>query len=38
MLEMGKAARLEYEELYGPKRNYEILMDIYRRAMRMNQS
>jgi glycosyltransferase involved in cell wall biosynthesis len=29
---MGRAARAEYEAKYTPKRNYPMLMDIYRRA------
>jgi glycosyltransferase involved in cell wall biosynthesis len=33
MEEMGKAARLEYEEKYTAERNYAMLMDIYRQAI-----
>ena len=33
MLEMGKAARAEYEALYTPERNVTQLEGIYRRAM-----
>ena len=31
---MGRNARREYEEKYTPERNYEMLMNIYRSAMR----
>jgi glycosyltransferase involved in cell wall biosynthesis len=34
MVKMGKEARREYEKKYTAKRNYEILMDIYERALR----
>jgi glycosyltransferase involved in cell wall biosynthesis len=30
---MGRAARAEYEAKYQPSTNYDMLMDIYRRAM-----
>jgi hypothetical protein len=33
MSEMGRAARAEYEDKYQPSKNYEMLMDIYRRAI-----
>jgi glycosyltransferase involved in cell wall biosynthesis len=33
MSEMGRAARAEYEAKYQPSKNYEMLMDIYRRAI-----
>jgi glycosyltransferase involved in cell wall biosynthesis len=33
MLEMGRAARAEYEAKYTPERNYRILMDIYEEAI-----
>ena len=33
MLEMGRAARAEYELRYTPQRNHEQLMAIYRRAI-----
>jgi glycosyltransferase involved in cell wall biosynthesis len=33
MLEMGRAARAEYDAKYTPKRNYRILMDIYEEAI-----
>jgi len=33
MKQMGRAARLRYEELYTPERNLAILMEIYKRAM-----
>jgi glycosyltransferase involved in cell wall biosynthesis len=32
-LEMGKNARLLYEKKYTPERNYELLMEIYNRAI-----
>ena len=34
MTEMGREARREYEEKYTAERNYELLMQIYERAMR----
>ena len=34
MAAMGRAARAEYEAKYTAKRNYQLLMEIYRRAMR----
>lgn len=34
MQAMGRAARAEYEARYTADRNYEMLMDIYRRAIR----
>ncbi|MBW1929009.1 MAG: glycosyltransferase family 4 protein [Deltaproteobacteria bacterium] len=33
MAEMGREARREYEEKYTAERNYEMLMQIYRRVM-----
>lgn len=33
MRRMGAAARQEYERLYTPERNYQMLMDIYRDAI-----
>jgi len=30
---MGREARREYEQKYTAERNYEMLMEIYRRAM-----
>jgi len=33
MQEMGQEARREYEEKYTAERNYEMLMEIYQRAM-----
>jgi len=33
MREMGKEARREYEEKYTAERNYQLLMDIYHRAI-----
>jgi len=33
MLRMGRNARKEYEELYSPERNYEVLSDIYSQAL-----
>ncbi|HID8536467.1 TPA: glycosyltransferase family 4 protein [Stenotrophomonas maltophilia] len=33
MKQMGRAARLRYEEMYTPERNLEILMEIYMSAM-----
>ena len=36
MQKMGKAARKEYEEKYTPQRNLEILLGIYREAIREN--
>jgi len=32
--EMGREARREYEQKYTAERNYEMLMEIYRRAMK----
>ena len=34
MAEMGRNARREYELKYTAERNYELLMQIYRRAMK----
>ncbi len=34
MRAMGLNARLEYEAKYTPERNYELLLDIYRRVAR----
>jgi glycosyltransferase involved in cell wall biosynthesis len=34
---MGANARREYEEKYTPERNYEMLIDIYKRAIEMNR-
>jgi len=33
MMEMGRAARAEYEAKYTPERNYPMLINVYRRAM-----
>lgn len=33
MDEMGVAARKDFEERYGEEKNYEVLMDVYRRAV-----
>lgn len=33
MNSMGRQARSEYEQKYTPERNYQILMEIYRRAL-----
>ncbi|MBC7871861.1 MAG: glycosyltransferase [Chitinophagaceae bacterium] len=33
MLRMGQAARIEYEGKYTPKRNHQILIDIYKDAI-----
>jgi len=33
MAEMGKAARREYEEKYTAERNYQMLMEIYQKAI-----
>jgi len=33
MREMGREARREYERKYTPERNYEMLMEIYHKAM-----
>lgn len=33
MLRMGQAARAEYEAMYTPERNYDMLMDIYEDAI-----
>jgi glycosyltransferase involved in cell wall biosynthesis len=35
---MGRAARLRFETLYTPERNYEILLSIYQVAMRSRRS
>ena len=32
--DMGQEARREYEQKYTAERNYEMLMEIYRRAMK----
>jgi glycosyltransferase involved in cell wall biosynthesis len=34
MARMGRAARQEYEMKYTPQRNYKVLMDVYRAAIR----
>lgn len=34
MAEMGREARREYEAKYTARRNYKMLMEIYRRAMK----
>lgn len=31
---MGRAARLEYEQKYTPERNYQMLMEVYERAIK----
>lgn len=36
LAEMGREARREYEEKYTAERNYEMLMEIYRRAIAAN--
>jgi glycosyltransferase involved in cell wall biosynthesis len=36
--EMGVAARQEYETTYTPRRNYDLLMDIYRRVLHEPQA
>lgn len=36
--EMGRQARREYESKYTAERNYEMLMDIYRRAIEDNKA
>lgn len=33
LVRMGKEARMEYEQKYTAERNYQILMDIYQRAI-----
>jgi glycosyltransferase involved in cell wall biosynthesis len=33
MAEMGKSARREYEEKYTAERNYQMLMEIYQKAI-----
>lgn len=33
MAEMGKNARREYEDKYTPEKNYEMLMEIYQKAL-----
>lgn len=38
MMEMGKTARREYEEKYTAERNYEMLMDIYQRAIELKKN
>lgn len=37
MTRMGRAARAEYEAKYTPERNYEMLMEIYRRAIAVKE-
>jgi hypothetical protein len=37
MKEMGKEARREYELKYTAERNYEMLMEIYRKAIEINK-
>jgi len=37
MAEMGKAARREYEEKYTAERNYQMLMEIYQKAIENHQ-
>jgi glycosyltransferase involved in cell wall biosynthesis len=32
MRDMGRKARVEYEAYYTPERNYELLLDLYRRV------
>ena len=31
--ELSKNARVDYEQFYTPEKNYEMLMDIYKRAI-----
>jgi glycosyltransferase involved in cell wall biosynthesis len=38
MLDMGRRARHEYEALYTPVRNYELLMEAYRLASKSRRS
>lgn len=38
MADMGREARREYERKYTAERNYEMLMDIYRRAIEDNEA
>jgi len=37
MIEMGKAARKEYEEKYTAERNYAMLMEIYQKVIEINK-
>jgi len=37
MEEMGRAARREYEAKYTAGKNYEMLMEIYERALRASR-
>jgi len=36
-IEMGKRARIEFEEKYSADKNYELLMDIYQKAIEINK-
>jgi glycosyltransferase involved in cell wall biosynthesis len=38
MAQMGQNARREYEEKYSADKNYELLMDIYQRAIALNRA
>jgi glycosyltransferase involved in cell wall biosynthesis len=38
MAEMGKNARLEYEEKYTADKNYQALMDIYQRTIETHRA
>jgi glycosyltransferase involved in cell wall biosynthesis len=38
MEEMGRAARAEYEAKYTAERNYQLLMDIYQRAIAVHKA
>ena len=37
-VEMGKNARAEFEEKYTPEKNYGTLIDIYKKAIEMNEA
>jgi len=37
MVEMGKAARKEYEEKYTAEKNYAMLMEIYQKVIEINK-
>ena len=36
-VQMGKAARAEFEAKYTAEKNYDMLMDIYEKAIRMQR-
>jgi len=36
-IEMGKRARVEFEDKYIADKNYELLMDIYQKAIEINK-